>query len=176
MSSWNQFCAYLLAASPILIGLGLAGSVWFGYRRGFSEGMDGFLNLMDRTLDTAEKNAVEPIIPGGVIQQILEANVTRHFANFHRRTIKLMEELGELSEAYLNVTSAGNGKGLSYADIREEAADCVIVAVDLALTPTPDQEELTTEQVTQAMADMIAKKLAKWRKNRDTGRSATDAE
>jgi NTP pyrophosphatase (non-canonical NTP hydrolase) len=119
---------------------------------------------------------VKPLKSDGVIDAIFEANPTRNFDNYNRRTIKLMEELGELSEAYLNVTSSSNGKGLSYADVREEAVDCLIVAADLALTSTPDQAGLSSEQVTAAMVEMINLKLAKWKKNRDTGKSATDAE
>lgn len=166
---------FFLVASPFVFIAALGGGAWIGYFRGFRQGLASGMDWSEKLAAKLGPDG-EPIIPGDVIKQILEANITRHFSNFHRRTIKLVEELGELAEAYLNVTSTGNGKGMSYDDVREEAADCVIVAVDLALTPTPDQEDWTTEEVTQAMSDMIAKKLAKWRNNRDTGKSATDAE
>jgi len=161
----------VVAAFAVAMGLGW----FFGYRNGFSQGLEEILDL-NRRMEKNREPEGEPLALGDVFRGILEANITRNFANFHRRTIKLMEELGELSEAYLNVTSASNGKGLSYFDIREEAVDCVIVAVDLALTPTPDQDDMSTEEVVKAMTTMISLKLAKWKKNRDTGKAATDAE
>lgn len=74
----------------------------------------------------------------GIIAAIREANATRHIGNLGRRLIKLSEEIGEHAEAYLNVTSVGNGKGKTWDDVREEAADMLIVAVDVALTPMSD--------------------------------------
>jgi NTP pyrophosphatase (non-canonical NTP hydrolase) len=115
---------------------------------------------------------------GDVLRDITDANPTKHHGNLIRRIMKQMEELGEAAEAYLNVTSAANGKGMTWDDVREELADQVIVAVDCALTPTPDQVEagLTREQVEQEFANVVGRKLAKWRSNRDTGKAATDAE
>lgn len=89
----------------------------------------------------AEKALAKAIDNDGIIPAIRDANLTRQSGNYGRRLIKLQEELGEHAEAYLNVTSAGNGKGKSWDDVREEAADILIVAVDVALTPRPDTYE-----------------------------------
>lgn len=50
-----------------------------------------------------------------------------------------MEELGELAEAYLGVTSSNNGKNKTWSDVREEIVDVLIVSLDLALTPLPGE-------------------------------------
>lgn len=123
-------------------------------------------------------DAGPPLEACGIIQAISDANPDKQPGNLIRRIVKIMEELGEASEAFLNVTSLSNGKNKRWSDVREELADAVIVAVDCALTPTPDQIEagLTREQVMAAFANVIGRKLTKWRKNRDTGKAATDAE
>jgi NTP pyrophosphatase (non-canonical NTP hydrolase) len=113
---------------------------------------------------------------GSIIRAITDANPDKHHDNLIRRIMKQMEELGEAAEAYLNVTSAANGKGKTWDDVREELADQVIVAVDCALTPTPDQVGMTREDIEQEFARVVAVKLAKWKRNRDTGKAATDAE
>jgi CheY-like chemotaxis protein len=69
-----------------------------------------------------------------LIERIRNANPDRQTATLKRRISKLLEEVGELSEAWLNVTSTTNGKGKAWEDVREEAADCLIVAVDIHLT------------------------------------------
>ncbi len=81
----------------------------------------------------------------GIIPAIRDANLTRHNGNLGRRVIKLCEELGEHAEAYLNISSAGNGKGKTWDDVREEAADILIVAVDVALTPNDGENPSVAE-------------------------------
>ncbi len=90
----------------------------------------------------------------GIIPAIRDANLTRNNGNLGRRVIKLCEELGEHAEAYLNISSAGNGKGKTWDDVREEAADILIVAVDVALTPNDGEnpslpETFVTRMVSQ---------------------------
>lgn len=125
----------------------------------------------------AEKTLAKAVANDGIIQSIRDANLTRNVCNIARRVIKLHEELGEHAEAYLNVTSAGNGKKKSWDDVREEAADLLIVAVDVALTPihsydsiermeaelvqslkgyTINQRSQFTRQVTSTFADYEA--------------------
>lgn len=189
-----------------------------------------------------------------IVDLVAEANPTRTFENLGRRIIKLGEEFGEVSEAYLNVTSASNGKGLTWDDVREEFADVAIVALDVALTvfegerarandikadlidlvkaecgPTkvvtepretmmlrlmssigrlaflaevgghsskvreqaqstvvvaiqcarqmlPDQPNLPQATIDTNLHTEVVRKLAKWKRNRDTGTVATDAE
>lgn len=83
----------------------------------------------------------------GIIPAIRDANLTRHSGNLGRRVIKLCEELGEHAEAYLNISSAGNGKGKTWDDVREEAADILIVAVDVALTPNDGENPSVAETI-----------------------------
>jgi len=159
---WQQF----LNNVPILLGVVFGGiaTIHFAYRKGFRTGLTFAWDV----------EAKEPtILVGDVIQAIMDANPDRESNNLHRRIIKIMEEVGETSEAYLNVTSAHNGKKKRWADVREELADVVIVAVDCALTPTPDQIGLTRKQVAEEFADEISRKLTKRRKNRDTGKEST---
>lgn len=75
-----------------------------------------------------------------IISMIRDANPERNNKTLLRRIFKLTEEFGEHAEAYLNVTSKNNGKGKSWDDVREEIADTLIVAVDVALTPANDGE------------------------------------
>jgi hypothetical protein len=153
----------------------VSGAFAAGYITGRRKGFQAASRLNALLLE--KLNAVDdPLEAGDVVRAISGANSTRHHGNLIRRIVKLMEELGEASEAYLNVTSAANGKNLAWADVREELVDCVIVAVDCALTPTPDQENMTTEQVEAEFTSTVSHKLAKWKRNRDTGKAATDAE
>jgi hypothetical protein len=77
----------------------------------------------------------------GMIEMIRDANPGRNYKNLNRRLMKLFEELGEVSEAYLNVTSGFNGKNKTWDDIREEIVDVLIMTVDIALTPLPGVPE-----------------------------------
>ena len=58
----------------------------------------------------------------------------RSLPSLARRIIKLNEEAGELSEAFLGSTSKTNRKHKKWADVREEAVDTAIIALDIALT------------------------------------------
>lgn len=72
-----------------------------------------------------------------MIRDIERANVERNFTTVPRRLMKIGEELGEVAEAFLGVTSLSNPKGKTLHDLREEVADVMIVAIDTALTPVP---------------------------------------
>ena len=148
------------------------------YFKGHSTGYSKGAGLRTLVTERFSQMAIPTVSVGDVIEAIEQANPTRQVDNLGRRLIKIVEEVGEASEAYLNVTSAANGKNLKWADVREEFADAVIVAVDCAITPTPDQVQagMTRQQVVDEFARVIGVKLAKWRSNRDTGKAATDAE
>lgn len=81
-----------------------------------------------------------------------------------RRVIKVNEESGEVSEAFLSITSDSNGKNKTWEDVREEAVDTAIVALDIALTKFPGEESWDDEKLYTEVENMIAKKLAKWKK------------
>lgn len=98
--------------------------------------------------------------PRNALVMVLNANRERDYKDLPRRVIKVGEELGELSEAFLNVASARNGKKKQWKDVREEACDVAIVALDIALTPLPDEEDSYTQYV--AVLDTFERKLTKW--------------
>jgi NTP pyrophosphatase (non-canonical NTP hydrolase) len=77
-------------------------------------------------------------------EAIRDANPNRSIANLNRRILKLIEEYGEATQAYLNVTSPANAKNKTWADVREELTDCFIVAVDIGWTLLSGETELAT--------------------------------
>lgn len=105
-------------------------------------------------------------------------------ADLARRVLKLQEEAGELAEAYLNVTSKHNKKNKSWEDVREEAIDCAIVAIDIAFSikgcfeglseglfePSENSESSKLEEyIYEQVQEVFARKLDKWKRSRDTG-------
>lgn len=93
----------------------------------------------------------------------------RTVENFPRRFMKATEELGELGEAFNSVTSPNNPKQKTWADVREEAVDLAIMAIDLAFTPLPpDREEYHVYGLDYEVAlsenvlATFARKLDKW--------------
>jgi NTP pyrophosphatase (non-canonical NTP hydrolase) len=97
-----------------------------------------------------------------IIRAVQAVNRERHHSSLNRRIIKVMEELGEVSEAYLNVTSATNGKGKTWDDVREELADLAITALDTALTPMPDREDQDEDKIRADLELEVERKLQKW--------------
>lgn len=95
-----------------------------------------------------------------ILNAVDSSNPTRSKNNLSRRLIKLGEEFGELNEAYLNVTDGFNFKNKSWKDVREEAIDVAIIALDIALLE-PDGEENTHEEIYKE----IDRKLTKWKNN-----------
>lgn len=99
-----------------------------------------------------------------IIKKVWGANRNRKMETFGRRLLKLGEEYGEANQAYLSVSSENNSKNKSWEDVREELADCIIVALDLYCHQMPDEEETDQEiKVAQLHAD-IDRKLKKWHK------------
>lgn len=99
-----------------------------------------------------------------LVHEVKVTNPSRNVDSLYRRIMKLGEELGELMEAYLAVTSEYNYKGKTWEDVREEAADAVIVGLDILLTATPDVENLSPEKQEELAYAMVVAKLQKWRK------------
>jgi NTP pyrophosphatase (non-canonical NTP hydrolase) len=82
-----------------------------------------------------------------IIDLVAAANPTRNMGNLNRRVKKLFEELGEISEAELNATATSTYKNKTWEDVQEEAADVLIVAIDIALTQLNDKDFDMREQV-----------------------------
>lgn len=156
---------------PLLI-IAAIGIYVVGRSHGYRSGMGRGQKVADMAISLAD--GLSNIVSGDVIQEIQQANPDRKHETLPRRFIKLMEELGEASEAYLNITSKSNPKKLTWADVREELVDVVIVAVDLALTPLPHNEHMSAEELEQDFISEVRRKLAKWRRNRDTSQTASD--
>jgi hypothetical protein len=69
-----------------------------------------------------------------LVTMVRDVNPGRSSNNLYRRLLKILEELGETSEAYLSVSSPHNYKSKTWLDYREEAVDTLIVLIDVALT------------------------------------------
>ncbi len=110
------------------------------------------------------------------IHRIYDFNPDRSVKNISRRLHKLTEETGETAEAYLYVTTVDNRKKLTWDDLREEALDAAIVAMDIALTRLPIDSGKTSKEIEQEVIEVIERKLAKWQKQLDTGQDATQRE
>lgn len=79
-----------------------------------------------------------------------------------RRIMKTMEEVGELSEAFLSYTSAKNPKEKGAQDILEEAVDVAIMGLDIALTQLEFDSGVTEEYYRKVVYEVFRAKLAKW--------------
>ncbi|MTH98047.1 hypothetical protein E1297_18785 [Roseibium sp. RKSG952] len=77
-----------------------------------------------------------------------------------QRALKLSEEAGELAQAVLSATHAPgcDYKQLSMGDVREEAADVLIVALSILAQASGDQDEFERE-----LASLMEEKSRKWR-------------
>lgn len=104
----------------------------------------------------------------GFLRAIRDANPGRSFLNLARRIIKIQEEMGEVSEAFLvATTSAVTRKKKTKDDVREELIDVAIVALDCALTRMPGEEGLSDNEIETKIMGVLAEKLGKWRDQRD---------
>lgn len=111
-----------------------------------------------------------------ILEMVQKTNQNRSHKNLIRRILKLSEEMGEVAEAYLNVTSKDNGKEKTWDDVREELVDVLVVVCDVVLTPMPDQEDLTPEEIEEIIQNVLAAKLGKWKRKMDSSSSSTDEE
>ena len=71
------------------------------------------------------------------VEMVRLTNPNRSVDDITRRLIKVLEELGEIAEAYVNVTSEYNGKNKSWDDVREEIVDVLILSIDISLISLP---------------------------------------
>ena len=87
----------------------------------------------------------------------------RHHTNIPRRTMKAVEELGEMCNAYLSVTSKLNPKEKTWTNVREEMVDALIMAIDLLYTPFPDDGTKTKKEIEQEVLKAFDKAMKKWK-------------
>ena len=110
-----------------------------------------------------------------LIEQVKEWHHERNLINgcTHKDQLaKLMEEVGELSEAMLSVTSKNNGKKKIWNDVSIEAIDVLIMAADIALTIPPDCT-LTNEEWRLHLRHALTRKLRKWSEQLDENKTIT---
>lgn len=99
-----------------------------------------------------------------VFEKIAKSNEARNITEIPRRALKLAEETGEVAQAVVAVTSKKNSKRKTWADVREECADVIIIAIDIALTEMPDQEGSTLAGRIKEIKTEIDRKILKWLK------------
>ncbi len=110
-----------------------------------------------------------------LLRAIREANPQRKYETMARRLLKIGEELGEASEAYLVFSSTSTSrKKKNKDDVREECMDVAIVALDCALTRMPGEENLTDDDLEFICMEVLAAKLAKWKRQRDAQEAITE--
>jgi len=97
----------------------------------------------------------------------------RLIRNLSRRLIKLMEEVGELAQAYLMVSSRCNPKRKTWAQVREEALDAMIIAADIAMTPLPGENRSDLESVRARVEAIVERKIRKWRRKHSGRKEVT---
>lgn len=82
-----------------------------------------------------------------------------------RRALKLSEESGEVAQAVFSITSDRNPKNKTYADVREELVDTVIVALELLLSEFPDEEldgDESYDYIKERSLSEFNRKIQKW--------------
>ena len=99
-----------------------------------------------------------------LIKKVRDTNRDRDMAIFARRLLKLGEEYGEASQAYLSVSSESNGKNKTWDDVREELVDVLVVTLDLLCHDFPDEDETDVSAKEARVLDIMDKKLDKWKK------------
>lgn len=108
----------------------------------------------------------------GILKDIQEIGaVNRRADNVERRVLKTTEEVGELAEAILSVTSKSNAKGKKWMDIVDEACDVAIMGIDIAMTPPPGAEGVSDEAWREIVKNIFALKLKKWQTQVKSGRT-----
>jgi NTP pyrophosphatase (non-canonical NTP hydrolase) len=103
-------------------------------------------------------------MPVEMFDKVWEANPTRTMEIMSRRMIKLGEEYGEACQAYLSVSSENNGKEKTWADVREELTDVLIVTLDLLCHQMPDEELASQDHKRHQVHQELDRKLKKWHK------------
>lgn len=100
-------------------------------------------------------------IKNTIMHRILDVGrTTRKNSNLERRLTKATEELGELAEAILSMTSLKNTKGKTKDDVISEAVDVAILVMDIALTM--DQRILSGDVRIEKIQKIFNQKLDKW--------------
>ncbi len=108
----------------------------------------------------------------GIIKKIQEiGNETRSPTSLVRRCLKATEEVGELAEAALCVTSLDKGKGKTWEDVTEEAIDVAIMGIDIALSKPPGFGDVSDEDWRRLVKHVFDLKLKVWKHKLQGGKT-----
>lgn len=99
-------------------------------------------------------NKIAPFTSGDELGLYNELNQLDN-KSFERRILKMTEELGELSEAFLDYMEGGY-KNKTKEDIIEEAVDVLIMAKSILAETLENSDEIASS------IDLYEKKLNKW--------------
>ena len=98
----------------------------------------------------------------------------RRTDNLVRRALKTSEEVGELAEAALSVTSVANAKEKQWHDVIEEAVDVAIMGLDIAMTKPKEWDHISDENWRLVIIGIMRQKLEKWESQIDSGTTLID--
>ena len=108
----------------------------------------------------------------GIVKKIQEiGNETRSPTSLVRRCLKATEEVGELAEAALCVTSLDKGKGKTWEDVTEEAIDVAIMGIDIAMTKPPGFGDVSDEDWRRLVHHIFGLKLKVWMHKLERGKT-----
>jgi len=99
-----------------------------------------------------------------MFNKVHATNRQRVMEIFDRRMLKLGEEYGEACQAFLSISSESNSKKKSWADVREELVDVLVVTLDLLCHQMPDEKDMTAEEKLASITKVLDRKLDKWAK------------
>ncbi len=108
----------------------------------------------------------------GIVKKIQKiGNETRSPNSLVRRCLKAGEEVGELAEAALCVTSLDKGKGKTWHDVTEEAIDVAIMGIDIAMTKPPGFGDVSDEDWRKLVLHVFDLKLKVWKHKLEGGKT-----
>lgn len=97
-----------------------------------------------------------------IAKEIRDLRETRPVEHLPIRTMKLTEEVGEVSAALVSVLT-GSYKKLTYEDVLEEIIDTWIVSTDMMFTQFPGLEDISDEEREKIIVSIMRKKMDKWK-------------
>lgn len=108
----------------------------------------------------------------GIVKKIQEiGSETRNPTSLVRRCLKATEEVGELAEAALCVTSLDKSKGKTWEDVTEEAIDVAIMGIDIALSKPPGFGDVSDEDWRRLVTHIFDLKLKVWKHKLQGGKT-----
>jgi len=101
-----------------------------------------------------------------IIEKVQEANPDRSMKTLDRRILKLQEEAGECAQAYLSISSLLNSKNKTWNDVRTEAIDVIVIALDVALTRFPVDKGEDLAGIRKKVLQVFNRKVKRWVKKK----------